>query len=102
MTPSLHYQILIKHAVTYTKYLAETDPHTLTRYAQFYHTGDIKQWAKERIGNLLAAAGEILKTMSENEITSAQTVARGSLERLALAGRDGTVPIADIVKIKKK
>ncbi len=79
-TSQLHYRILIKNAATYVKYILETDPDILAGWSQFYHTGDVQVWARERINNLLAAADEI--TIDE----TARAAVVGARARLALAG----------------
>lgn len=87
-TAALTYRVRIATAARYAHYITENDPDTLQRWGDTYKTGDIKQWARERIANILAEASKLLPLFAGDEsiCLSVQNAARDSLEVLGQIG----------------
>jgi hypothetical protein len=49
----LNRRVVESQIASYRKYLEESDPDTLRMWAQFYGVADIKQWAREKIDELM-------------------------------------------------
>ena len=91
MTPEtarLVYRIRISTAASYLHFIEETDRNALLRWGIDYNTEDIRQWAKERIDEILASAREIKSQFDHNITlaTSVQNVVARHVERLEQAG----------------
>lgn len=91
MTPhlaALLYRTRLATAASYAHLLTETDPDTLQRWSGDYKTGDIQEWARERIENILGECDRLhtLFASDENLCLSVQCAAQGSLEVLERIG----------------
>jgi hypothetical protein len=90
-------------AVGYAHFIQEDNADVLQRWADTYKTGDIKQWAKKRISEILERASQLQPFFADDESVclSVQNAARSSLEQLEQIGcLSGNVLDAGIMRIE--
>jgi len=103
-TAALTYRCRIATAARgYEHFLTETDPLQLMLWAGVYKTEDIKQWAKERVNNMLAECAKLWPLFADDAqlVQFVLTAARPSLERLGRLESSGIVPILNVSGEKK-
>lgn len=80
-------RVLINFAATqYLHLLHKSDPHSIAFLSDVYKTGDIREWARQRIKNVLSQAREIQTRLSSDQLTSVRDAVAQHAEQLEQAG----------------